>query len=749
MIENANNSNTAMLEQVKRTMDSRMKEIDQLTQQIAFHPKLLKMFNPRGDGYAQQNLSSFIDFMGDMSRYSSVNSFIDDFYVYFNNSDIVLSPKMKTDSYTLYENIYHYQNLTYEQFKEQILLPYHARFFYPSKEMAVGLSQTKRMVTFVQSLPIGERDRVDGAFVILINENQITEMLASQGMRDETVFILDADGTVLMRTAGDAQESGEISSYLKELGDGLSGKESLAYTGVGMGKGQGVEKDMMVTYTTSNQNGWTYVSIIPKAVVLSQVNAVKMWAITVVLLCLAGGGAVCYYMAYRHYRPIRDLVHAVARGGGADSTGVFPKNEFELIREKVHTLFEKEKNLETTLSRHLLVVRTEFLSRLIRGHVDAAALTERDLQFMNVHFESGLFAVLLIDIDDFSQFSEQNTEREWALMRFILSNLSVELLEHKGYLIELERDRIAILVNLPTGNSRDTRMGTFVDKLKDMMDKRFKTKISISVSDVHEGIECIQECYNESVFAMAYKMIKGQNSVLYYEEVRKFGQPTYYYPMEMESQLMNVARSGDYANVEIILNRIYEVNFQSGGITPEMGKCLFFDLLSSLLKLSGSLNIDQNLVFSGESDPVRIISECATAEQMVDRIKRLYRRLCEAVQEDRTGHGEQLYRKMTDYIQEHFHDGMLSLTTMADHFDMNASYLSAFFKNYSGRNVSNYLTEIRLNTCKRLLAESTQTVSEIARQVGYASNIGLTRMFKKAEGITPGQYREAMKHESG
>ncbi|WP_171644339.1 AraC family transcriptional regulator [Paenibacillus phytorum] len=752
MIENANSSNTAMLEQVKRTIDSRMKEIDQLTQQIAFHPKLLRMLDQRGDGDAQQNLTSFIDFMGDMSRYSKVNSFIADSYVYFNNSDIVLSPKMKTDSHTLYQGIYNYQNLTYDQYKKQILLPYHSRFFNPSEEMTDGQGNSIRMITYVQSLPIGEKEHVAGAFVILINEKQITEMLANiQGIGDETVFILDADGTVLMSTAESDQENGEIISYLKKLGGGLSGKGSLEYAGTGQvkGQGQGLASDMMVAYTTSSQNGWTYVSVVHKAIVLSQVNAIKMWAITVVMICLAAGGVVCYYMAYRHYRPIRDLVHAVVRGGGTNSTAAFPKNEFELIKEKVHTLFEKEKDLETTLSRHALVVRTEFLSRLIRGHVDAAALTEQDLDFMNVHFESGLFAVLLLDIDDFSEFSQQNAEREWALMRFILSNVSVELLEHKSYLIEMERDRIAILVNLPAGDGCDTRMEAFVVNLKDMMEKRFKTKLSISVSDVHEGIERIQECYNEAVFAMAYKMIKGQNTVLYYEDVQKFGQSTYYYPMEMEVQLMNVARSGDFVNVEKILNRIYEVNFQSGGITPEMGKCLFFDMFSSVLKLLGSLNIARNLVFNDESDPVRIISKCATAEQMVDQIKRLYKQLCEVVQEERTDHGEQLYRKMTDYMQEHFHDSMLSLTMMADHFGMNASYLSAFYKNYSGRNVSDEMTEMRLNACKRLLAESTLTVSEIAQQVGYSSNIGLTRVFKKAEGITPGQYRSAMNHESG
>ncbi|WP_245600095.1 helix-turn-helix domain-containing protein [Paenibacillus harenae] len=60
----------------------------------------------------------------------------------------------------------------------------------------------------------------------------------------------------------------------------------------------------------------------------------------------------------------------------------------------------------------------------------------------------------------------------------------------------------------------------------------------------------------------------------------------------------------------------------------------------------------------------------------------------------------------------------------------------------SGWNFSDYLTSIRLNHAKKLMADSELTNAQIARLVGYTSDTVFIRVFKKVEGLTPGNYRE-------
>src|SRR5690606_8491993 len=94
-----------------------------------------------------------------------------------------------------------------------------------------------------------------------------------------------------------------------------------------------------------------------------------------------------------------------------------------------------------------------------------------------------------------------------------------------------------------------------------------------------------------ALIALDYRMIVGSNAVIYHEEIADLEQHYYHYPMEAEVQLMNYAKSGDYTNAERLLEQIYEANFQSNGISPEMGKFLLIDLLSTIVKVMNGLQI--------------------------------------------------------------------------------------------------------------------------------------------------------------
>ncbi|MNY79103.1 DNA-binding transcriptional regulator AraC [compost metagenome] len=47
-----------------------------------------------------------------------------------------------------------------------------------------------------------------------------------------------------------------------------------------------------------------------------------------------------------------------------------------------------------------------------------------------------------------------------------------------------------------------------------------------------------------------------------------------------------------------------------------------------------------------------------------------------------------------------------------------------------------------MKEAKRYLEIPGMTILQVAEQVGYSTDIGFIRVFKKMEGITPGKYRE-------
>lgn len=98
--------------------------------------------------------------------------------------------------------------------------------------------------------------------------------------------------------------------------------------------------------------------------------------------------------------------------------------------------------------------------------------------------------------------------------------------------------------------------------------------------------------------------------------------------------------------------------------------------------------------------------------------------------------------EILNYVHEHYKDEDFSLTAMADHFKINNTYLSKFFKEQIGEGLLEYVNRYRVNKAKELLKKTNQSISHIARSVGFYNNNTFIRVFKKYEGITPGQYKE-------
>lgn len=103
--------------------------------------------------------------------------------------------------------------------------------------------------------------------------------------------------------------------------------------------------------------------------------------------------------------------------------------------------------------------------------------------------------------------------------------------------------------------------------------------------------------------------------------------------------------------------------------------------------------------------------------------------------------GEQMIVGIVRYMQEHLKEE-ISLNVLAEEFHLSAQYISQLFKNEIGVNFLTYLTNIRMEHAKKLLLSTDYAVTEVAERSGYTDYRVFTKAFKKAEGVTPSQYRK-------
>jgi AraC-like DNA-binding protein len=91
----------------------------------------------------------------------------------------------------------------------------------------------------------------------------------------------------------------------------------------------------------------------------------------------------------------------------------------------------------------------------------------------------------------------------------------------------------------------------------------------------------------------------------------------------------------------------------------------------------------------------------------------------------------------------------LSPTVIADTLGMNLSHLCRNFKESTGKTVTEYINEIKMDEAKRLLRNTNMAIMDISLKLGYGTQSYFQNLFKKTAGVTPTEYRNQGKQLRG
>ncbi len=96
------------------------------------------------------------------------------------------------------------------------------------------------------------------------------------------------------------------------------------------------------------------------------------------------------------------------------------------------------------------------------------------------------------------------------------------------------------------------------------------------------------------------------------------------------------------------------------------------------------------------------------------------------------------------YLDEHFCE-KITLDELSKLFYIDKYYLTRRFKQYYGTTVNTYLQQLKITHAKHLLRFSELSVEQIASECGVDDPNYFARLFKKIEGISPGEFRRGWK----
>ncbi|HKM08537.1 MAG TPA: response regulator [Sphaerochaeta sp.] len=114
---------------------------------------------------------------------------------------------------------------------------------------------------------------------------------------------------------------------------------------------------------------------------------------------------------------------------------------------------------------------------------------------------------------------------------------------------------------------------------------------------------------------------------------------------------------------------------------------------------------------------------------------------CEAIQEDKRDRYSRPFKYIDQYLHSNYHE-QISVEQAAKITGLNTKYFSHLCKTYFGASFVEYLTSIRMEKAKALLATGQYSIKEVAEMTSFSDGNYFSRVFRQTFGISPSSFRE-------
>ena len=503
---------------------------------------------------------------------------------------------------------------------------------------------------------------------------------------------------------------------------------------------------VLISYISSQVTDWKYITIIPENVFMEKMQYIKKLTSFAVLLWLLIGGIAAFFYSRKNYLPISKLVQTLASKTGISEDKA--KNEYSFIQEAItNTINEKDKIAEM-IEQQKKVLRASFLARLLKGRIESNISIYDAFSSYDFELYSDKFAVMLFYIESYSGFSvgtkTEDRAEDLKLVQFVISNVIEELTgqKYKGYMVEID-EMMACLVNFNPADDDvcEKELFEIASSAMEMIQEKLKIFFTTSISGIHKNAAGISKAYQETLEAMEYKMVMENKKIIKYSDI-KIQQRNYNYTLETEMQLVNFVKYGDYDKAMNIFEEIFRNNFSNESLSIYMAKCMLFDLVSTLIKTVDEIGMSWDNVFQDKQDPVKQLVNCDTMAEMKKQLAGILRKVCEYVLKRKKNNGSKIRDGVVMFVEKHYNDSNLSITMIAQELNMSPKYLASVFHEQAGELLLDYISRFRVEKAKQLLKSADINISDTAKKVGFYNSNTFIRVFKKHEGITPGQYSE-------
>lgn len=402
------------------------------------------------------------------------------------------------------------------------------------------------------------------------------------------------------------------------------------------------------------------------------------------------------------------------------------KQLIAVIEEEKHRRNE-QLELQEKLAHLLPLAENELTLMLMLEHVQDLEL-EQLAALLELQWSKGYAMVLSFPRhsggawEEFQQAKREIYETVKQFAKAGLGCLAGPLIGHQ----------LALFIPLPPGRTGYSQRVSSLDwgeRLCSLAEQRFGLSISIGIGSIREGWEGLSRSYREAV-----RVCAGHNdsiSVRHYDDiVQSSGQTAV--SLDEEKRLLDALLQRSRQEAIERFGTLYAC-FEQGGEQPlpvvrgEVTGLLLF--LSRGVQTGAGAEILADLNAAEDPGSLRL-----SAESWLER-------LIHGLEQEQEHNRSHVHQRALLYISQKYKED-ISMEQTAEYCNLSPHYFSKLFRQHAGETFIDYVTRLRINEAKRLIAEDLMNLKEICYEVGYKDPNYFSRVFKKAAGMTPSEFRQ-------
>lgn len=475
-------------------------------------------------------------------------------------------------------------------------------------------------------------------------------------------------------------------------------------------------------YQKGPVSGLTYVSIVPYAAIASQLNRMSVLLLTLFGLSILISIAFSVLLSVRFKNPVQRIIE-----GLREMNPVIPHHskvhEFNVISESLQHIIASVHRKDTLLQKYGYLDKIKSIQSLdneLQGPVE----TERPFHFIMFHVHH---------TGEFGHLGKERSLKANFLLECINSNVTAVFPD--SMTMQIEKNRILSIIF--TEQDVSSIMMEMLGGLKQQFDP--------DQAYYQVTIACQTRLWEPSQFTLAYEaaseMIRQRRLNAETQLVTQPGSGpvlALWTPEEDRSFTSHLDVGSAEPLLSLVQNKLHWLGKQDAAAWHYTQ--FASDLLSKLLMALMAHKIDTGLLQpEGSPSPFDAMEGFVDAGQYQVFLGSVTERAAGLIREKRDA-CDPIVDFVNRFIEQHYGDDIYQ-ELIADRLNISAGYLRNYFKDKTGRHLSDYLNEYRMGKAKELLQHTEERIQDIAAKVGYQNANSFTRMFRRLTGVTPGEYR--------